>query len=101
MQKYNKNEVEGGITLIALVITIIVLLILAGISIQMLTGDNGIIQRSGQAKEAIRGGEVQEIVRLEAINNTASEHIGGGKKGRAQVIKELRLQGKLTPEEVE
>ena len=35
-----------GITLIALVITIIVLLILAGVSIAMLTGDNGILTQA-------------------------------------------------------
>ena len=40
-----------GITLIALVITIIVLLILAGISISMLSGDNGILQKAAEAKE--------------------------------------------------
>ena len=46
-----------GITLIALVITIIVLLILAGVSIAMLTGQNGILtqaQNSKQATEKIR-----------------------------------------------
>ena len=48
MLKINKKiklKTNTGITLIALVVTIIVLLILAGISIQMLTGDNGILQR--------------------------------------------------------
>ena len=42
MQKYirHKSKKKDGITLIALVITIIVLLILAGISISMLSGDN-------------------------------------------------------------
>ena len=40
-----------GITLIALVITIIVLLILAGISISMLSGDNGLLQRATDAKD--------------------------------------------------
>ena len=40
-----------GITLIALVVTIIVLLILAGISISMLTGQNGILNRAVEAKE--------------------------------------------------
>ena len=40
-----------GITLIALVVTIIVLLILAGISINMLTGQNGILNRAAEAKE--------------------------------------------------
>ena len=39
-----------GITLIALVITIIVLLILAGVSIAMLTGDNGILTQAQNAK---------------------------------------------------
>ena len=41
----------SGITLIALVVTIIVLLILAGISIMMLTGNNGILTRVGEARE--------------------------------------------------
>ena len=41
---------EKGITLMALVITIIVLLILAGVTIAMLTGDNGIISKAMQAK---------------------------------------------------
>ena len=54
---FNNNKIKktlkasNGITLIALVVTIIVLLILAGISIQMLTGDNGILTRAGEAKE--------------------------------------------------
>ncbi len=42
---------EKGITLIALVITIIVLLILAGVSIAMLTGNNGILTQAQRAKE--------------------------------------------------
>ena len=41
----------AGITLIALVITVIVLLILAGVSIAMLTGDNGILNQAKRAKE--------------------------------------------------
>ena len=49
MVKHKKNNVSG-ITLIALVITIIILLILAGISVQMLTGDNGILNRAVDAK---------------------------------------------------
>ena len=41
---------QNGITLIALVITIIVLLILAGVSIAMLTGENGILNQAQEAK---------------------------------------------------
>ena len=89
-----------GITLIALVITIIVLLILAGISISMLSGDNGILNRAVQAKDATRGGEVQETVTLEAANNAGAEYLGGTKKTRAQVISELHANGKLTDAEV-
>lgn len=43
---------QTGITLIALVITIIVLLILAGITVASLTGDNGLIGKSGETKNA-------------------------------------------------
>ena len=48
---------NGGITLIALVITIIVLLILAGVSIAMLSGENGLLNRTTNAadKEVLAG----------------------------------------------
>lgn len=53
-----------GITLIALVITIIVLLILAGVSIAMLTGQNGILNQAGNAKNDTAIAEAQEAVKL-------------------------------------
>ena len=43
-------KINKGITLIALVITIIVLLILAGVTIATLTGDNGILTKTQNAK---------------------------------------------------
>ena len=49
--KIKLKESEKGITLIALVITIIVLLILAAVSIAMLTGENGILKKASTAKE--------------------------------------------------
>ena len=55
---------QKGITLIALVITIIVLLILAGVSIAMLTGDNGILTQSRNAKVSQIEGTVREEVSL-------------------------------------
>ena len=54
-----------GITLIALVITIIVLLILAGVSIAMLTGENGILTRANDSKVATDDAEVIEKVNME------------------------------------
>ena len=60
MKKVLKEK--SGITLIALVITIIVLLILAGVSIAMLTGDNGILTQATEAKEKNTiGGEKEQI----------------------------------------
>ena len=56
---------EKGITLIALVITIIVLLILAGVSIAMLTGgQNGILTQASNASTATLRGEIEEAIKL-------------------------------------
>ena len=58
---------QRGITLIALVITIIVLLILAGVSIAMLTGDNGILTKAREADTNTAKAEVADKINL-AIN---------------------------------
>ena len=50
-------KTSNGITLIALVITIIVLLILAGVTITTLTGDNGILKQADKAKTETTMGE--------------------------------------------
>ena len=55
---------EKGITLIALVITIIVLLILAGVSIATLTGPNGLLARANESKEQTKIGEEKEKMAL-------------------------------------
>ena len=55
---------QKGITLIALVVTIVVLLILAGTAIAMLQGDNGIVTQAQNASYANIEGEVFDNVRL-------------------------------------
>ena len=55
-----------GITLIALVITIIVLLILAGVSIAMLTGENGLLNRANESKSKTLKAEAIERINMEA-----------------------------------
>ena len=67
---------EEGITLIALVITIIVLLILAGISIAMLTGENGILTQAQNAKKQTSIAEEKEQIAL-AYNAVKAEEKGG------------------------
>ena len=58
------EETERGITLIALVITIIVMLILAGISISMIAGDNGILNRAGESSFKTRVATIQEELEM-------------------------------------
>ena len=59
---------QKGITLIALVITIIVLLILAGVAIAMLSGDNGILKRASESSIETAMATAREQVALEANN---------------------------------
>ena len=61
--KLNLKE-RKGITLIALVITIIVLLILAGVSIAMLTGQNGILTQAQSAKTTTEDKSTEEKIKL-------------------------------------
>ena len=59
---------QKGITLVALVITIIVLLILAGVSLSLVVGDNGILGRASNTAQAQREAEVKEKVVMELVN---------------------------------
>ncbi len=60
----SKIKSEKGITLVALVITIIVLILLAGISINMLLGKNGILERAKNAKEQTLIAQYKEQIEL-------------------------------------
>ena len=61
-----KKTKQNGITLIALVITIIVLLILAGVSIATLTGENGILTQAGNSKTQTEIADEKETVEMAA-----------------------------------
>ena len=58
-----KNN-QKGITLVALVITIIVLLILAGVTIASLSGDNGILNRGKEAKISNEIGNTKDLINV-------------------------------------
>ena len=72
---------KKGITLIALVITIIVLLILAGVSIAMLTGQNGILTQANNAKNATELASAKEKVELAVIGAISQTRDGTLKVG--------------------
>ena len=60
----NKNQ---GITLVAVIITVIVLLILAGVSIATLTGENGILTKAGTAKEDTQRASAIEQAKVDIL----------------------------------
>ena len=71
-KKLNKNK---GVTIVALVITIIVLLILAGVTIAMLSGENGILTKAKEAKTRTDNAstlEKLELTILAAKDNTGT-----------------------------
>ena len=80
-KKYNKVVVtkkqrvktEKGITILALVITVIVLLIIAGVTIASLTGDNGILINAQDAKLATELSKYQEELELYKVNKTMED----------------------------
>ncbi len=72
---------EKGITLVALVITIIVLLILAGVSIATLTGDNGILTKASEAKEKTEAASRKEQDDIEEILSTLEDYEGENLEG--------------------
>ncbi len=70
----NTFKRNKGITLIALVVTIIVLLILAGISIAMLTGQNGILNRASEAKEKTQIAQEDENEKLQGYEKIINKY---------------------------
>ena len=108
-----------GITLIALVITIIVLLILAGVTIATLTGDNGILNQAGKAKDKTTEAESIERVQVEVagsygldgtidkdqlnknLGNIAGLKIGESNFGGENIVKELPVTVTLNGYDIE
>ena len=76
MESLKKIKSTAGITLIALVITIVVLLILAGVSINTLFNDNGIIERAKGIQDKINEAEKGDLEEINSLNNWLEENGG-------------------------
>ena len=68
---------QRGITLIALVVTIIVLLIMAGVSVSMLTGQNGILTNAAKAKENTEAASDLEFLQTKAYEAVTNYYVKG------------------------
>lgn len=77
-----------GITLIALVVTIVILLILAAVSVSMLTGENGVIKQAQNAREETIIGDEKESISL-AYSSCKADNM-------MEIVSNTQLQEELT-----
>lgn len=89
---------KNGITLVALVITIVILLILAGVTIVTLTGDNGLITKAGQAKTVSEESVLREEIDLKLIQVQMGDKIedifGSTNVAKDGAVYEVKYKGK-------
>ena len=78
MLKENK-----GVTLVALVITIIVLLILAGVTLSMVMGDSGIFTKANKASEETNLASARDAIRLALLEVTTNNYNNDGSQKTA------------------
>lgn len=83
MEKYFKRK--NGITLVALVVTIVVLLILAGVSINLVLGNNGIIAKAKEARDKSAQASQNDLIAMnelaQALEGSLSGNNGGSSSG--------------------
>ena len=94
MKEYKKLQ-EKGITLIALVVTIILLLILVGVTISQILGENGLIRKTKEAVEKYKNASEEEQIQLGQLEQYVTDFsIVGGNEGENKAlisIKELEV----------
>ena len=93
--KVKKNKKERGITLIALITTIIVLLILAGITIGAITGNNGIIGQAQSAKEETEISQEKEIIDISTVEAMGKNNRGNLEEEEFQNVLNSHTNGKV------
>ena len=99
-KKFEKYKEQNGITLIALVITILVLLILAGVSIAMLTGDNGLLSKANNAKELYAKATFYEKIQIVVNAYLVKNNFWLEDKELDEIISELNSYGDIETKKV-
>ena len=87
---------QNGITLISLIITIIIMLILAGVSLSMVMGDGSMLDQANAAATKTKVAEVQEYVDLATASNKMAKYSGMGAKSKNTIVIEMAEQGLIT-----
>ena len=91
---------QKGITLIALVVTIVVLLILAGVTISLLLDENGIITKSKDARNASRAGAIKEEITLWKADKFAADNGAGSHESMDDFLARLKTRGLISDEDI-
>ena len=81
MKKKKLKKGNEGITLVALVVTIVVLLILAGISLNLVLGQNGIISRAQEARDKTAQAKVNTEKAINALTDEMEAYVKGNESG--------------------
>ena len=99
MKKYDEKAIKSNsaITLIALIITIIVLLILAGVTLSMVMGESGIFSKANNASEQTKISNAKEIIRMQVLENEAYKSINDS-KAKSDEDLQVDVETKLTEE---
>ena len=99
VRKMERLREKRGITLIALVVTIVVLLILAGITISLVFSENGVVTKAKEAKEETRGAAVEEARDMWELDKSLTEYVGGSSQSLDELLDSLESQKQITAEE--
>ena len=91
---------KKGITLIALVVTIVVLLILAGVTISLLLDENGIIAKSKDARNTNRAGAIKEEITLWKADKFAADNGAGSHESMDDFLARLKTRGLISDEDI-
>lgn len=96
-----KLKKEKGITLIALVVTIVVLLILAGVSTNILFSDSGLIEKAQDSGLKIRAAQVEEVVANWKQSNFINSSINKQKETADKMLEDLISKKLVTEDEID
>ena len=100
LKKLNLKN-KNAITLIALVVTIVVLLILAGVTISLLLDENGIIAKSKDARNTNRAGTIRDEISLWEADKVASENGAGSHESMDAFLARLKTRGLINDEDIQ
>ena len=92
---------QKGITLIALVVTIVVLLILAGVTINLLLDENGIIAKSKDARSGTRASQVEDEVGMWKQHNFINKESNQAQESADTMLESLISRKLLTEDEID